>query len=99
MSSKKTLRVEDIRTSRSIDRRSALGRIGAMFAGAAAVTAAAGLPSTAEASCNDNDSGTNSDPAGRGRSCASHCPRNSCLCYPQLFALRGSTPSYFQGAR
>ena len=61
MSEKKTLSVEDIVTA-PVSRRAAMGAIGGVAFGAAAVTL--GDTTTAEAQCTDRDP---SDPAGRGR--------------------------------
>lgn len=66
MKDKKSLNMDDMQTDRAIDRRSALGLLGAGAAFAAVATVGLSA-STAEAQgCSDRDP---SDPAGRGRCC------------------------------
>lgn len=69
---KKTLSLEDVTTTRSVGRRSALRALGGSILGAAALVAGAAATGRAQENepselCSDNDP---NDPVGSGRSCS-----------------------------
>ena len=71
-----TLTDRDIEDARPVDRRGALGILGASLVGGAVVaTGFVARPGTAHAKQTDSDSGSNADAAGRGRT--GHTDRDS----------------------
>ena len=58
-----------MKPTRKLNRRSFLGTVAGGIAGIGALAAVSGTTEASQYGCSDNDSGTNSDPGGNGRSC------------------------------